>query len=72
MIHDFNGRTYKTTSLMAGKCSAYFLIHILDAIRGSEDEEELKHHIIKNAPAFDARIMEYPPDLLHEISNNIL
>ena len=57
---------------MAGKCSSLFLKHVLNVIKGTDDEEKLRKHILDKVPAFDARIMEFTPDLLYEVTNNIM
>lgn len=65
--HDFNGRRQKINSLFAGKCTAYFLIHIMEEVK---DEETLEF-IRSSAPCFDSRLMVFDKDNEFEICNNL-
>jgi len=69
--HDFGGRVHKINSLYAGKCSVYFLLNILRAVKDTPNAVALREHIINAAPCFDSRIMEFPSGSTHEICNNI-
>jgi tRNA(His) 5'-end guanylyltransferase len=69
--HDLNGRKNKISTLCAGKCSALFLINLID-ILSKENDAELLQYIMNNAPCFDCCIIEISADNLQEVCNNLL
>jgi tRNA(His) 5'-end guanylyltransferase len=69
--HDFKGRVHKMNSLYAGKCSAYFLLNILNEIKDTSDSERIESRIRNSPPCFDSRLMEFKTEEFGEIVNNL-
>lgn len=67
--HPHSGRKNKIATLAAGKCSTLFLLAIMDEVR---DDPELLQHVLRQAPCFDARVMEVPlPASAVDVAKNV-